>query len=232
MKTLLKNPFSTLTKKEWVIYIVSLIIVVSSNFFTYEINYFNMLSTIIGATALIFMAKGNVWGQILSVAFCIMYAYTSYLFRYYGEMITYLVLSLPIAFMSIFTWMKNPYRKGENVVKIHVLTLKEVLIMILLATSVTIGFYFVLKALDTPNLIVSTISVATSFFAAYLLLRRNSYYALAYAVNDLIFITLWVLACFEDIGYLTVVACFIMFLVNDLYAFISWKIREKEQGLK
>ena len=147
-------------------------------------------------------------------------------------MITYLAMSMPIAVMSIFTWLKNPYKKGENVVKIHVLSAVEIVIMTALALSVTVGFYFVLKALNTPNLIVSTVSVTTSFFAAYLLLRRNSYYALAYALNDIILITLWVLASIENIKYLTVVACFVMFLINDLYAFISWKLREKEQGIK
>ena len=232
MKALLKNPFKSLTGKDWILYIISLIIVISSNFFTDNIDYFKMASTIVGATALMFIAKGNAWGQILSVAFCIMYAYTSYQFRYYGEMITYLAMSLPIAFVSIFTWLKNPYKKGENVVKIHKLSGKEIVLMTAFAIGVTIGFYFVLRVLNTPNLIVSTISVTTSFFAAYLLLRRNTYYALAYALNDLILITLWVLASIKDISYLTVVSCFVMFFINDLYGFISWKIREREQGLK
>ncbi|MBQ8426646.1 MAG: nicotinamide mononucleotide transporter [Clostridia bacterium] len=228
---MLKCPFKVLNKRDWILYIVSLVIVICSNFFTENIDYFKMASTIIGATALIFVAKGNVWGQILSVAFCVMYAYTSYLFRYYGEMITYLAMSLPIAVVSVFTWIRNPYKKGQPVVKIHRLLKKEIVFMVVLAISVTVGFYFVLKALETPNLIISTVSVTTSFFAAYLLMRRNSYYALAYALNDLVLITLWVLACIEDIGYLTVVSCFVMFFINDLYGFISWKIREREQGL-
>jgi nicotinamide mononucleotide transporter PnuC len=191
-----------------------------------------MASTIVGATALIFIAKGNAWGQILSVAFCIMYAYTSYLFKYYGEMITYLAMSLPIAVVSVFTWLKNPYKKGELVVKIHRLSKKEIILMIVFAILTSVAFYFVLRALETPNLIISTVSVTTSFFAAYLLMRRNSYYALAYALNDLVLITLWILASIQDISYLTVVACFVMFLLNDLYGFISWKVREKEQKLR
>ncbi len=190
-----------------------------------------MASTIIGATALIFIAKGNVWGQILSVLFCAMYAYTSYLFSYYGEMITYLAMSLPIAVVSVFTWIRNPYKKDQPVVKISCISIKETVLMFVLALMVTMGFYFLLKALNTPNLIVSTISVTTSFIAAYLLMRRNSYYALAYALNDLVLIILWVLASIQDISYLTVVACFVMFFINDLYGFICWKLRENEQGL-
>ena len=95
---------------------------------------------------------------------------------------------------------------------------------------VTLGFYFLLKALQTPNLAVSTISIATSFAASYLMLRRISYYAIAYALNDVVLIVLWMIASVNNLANLTMVACFLMFLLNDLYAFIRWKIREKEQA--
>ncbi len=229
MKALLKNPFSALTLKDWLIYGFSLALVVVSNLIASEINYFTFIATIIGATALIFISKGNAWGQILMVAFCTMYAYTSYQFRYYGEMITYLAMSLPISAMSIYTWLKNPFKSGENVVKIYKLNVKDIIIMSFLACSVTVGFYFVLRALNTPNLLISTLSVATSFLAAYMLLRRSSYYAVAYAVNDVVLIVLWVFASIEDLSYLSVVICFSMFLINDLNGFISWKVREKKQ---
>ena len=37
------------------------------------------------------------------------------------------------------------------------------------------------------------------------------------------------LAAKEDISYLSVIICFVMFLVNDLYGFVSWKRMEKRQ---
>ena len=37
------------------------------------------------------------------------------------------------------------------------------------------------------------------------------------------------LAAKEDISYLSVIICFVMFLVNDLYSFVSWKKMEKRQ---
>ena len=48
--------------------------------------------------------------------------------------------------------------------------------------------------LDTPNIVFSTISVTTSFLAASLTMLRSSYYALGYAMNDIVLIVLWVLA--------------------------------------
>ena len=79
------------------------------------------------------------------------------------------------------------------------------------------------------NILPSTLSVATSFAAVYLTFRRSPYFALAYAANDVVLIVLWILAAREDISYLSVIICFVMFLVNDLYGFVSWKRMEKRQ---
>ena len=84
-------------------------------------------------------------------------------------------------------------------------------------------WYFILKHFNTANIIPSTLSVATSFIAVYLTFRRSPYFALAYAANDVVLIVLWTLAAVEDISYLSVIICFILFLVNDLYGFVSWK---------
>ena len=45
----------------------------------------------------------------------------------------------------------------------------------------------------------------------------------------MILILLWTLAAKENISYLSVIICFVVFLVNDLYGFISWKRMEKRQ---
>ena len=102
--------------------------------------------------------------------------------------------------------------------------------MWLLTVVVTVGFYFILEAVDTANLLPSTLSVTTSFLAVYLTFRRSPYYALAYGANDLVLIVLWVFASLEDIHYVSVVVCFIVFFVNDMYGFISWRRMEKRQG--
>jgi nicotinamide riboside transporter PnuC len=78
-------------------------------------------------------------------------------------------------------------------------------------------------------MIPSTISITTSFIAAYLTFRRSPYFALAYASNDIVLIVLWVLASFKDISYISVVICFAVFLFNDLYGFYNWQRLEKTQ---
>jgi nicotinamide mononucleotide transporter PnuC len=190
-----------------------------------------VLGTIVGVTALIFMARGDVWGQILTIAFSILYGVTAWHFRYWGEMITYLGMSLPMAALATIAWLRNPYQEGEPEVAIHRLSRAEWFWGCVLAIATTALFGWLLHLLDTPNLVWSTLSVTTSFFAAYLTWRRASWYAVAYALNDVVLIVLWILAALEDIAYAPMIACFAMFLLNDLYAFVCWKQREKQQGV-
>lgn len=226
---MLYNPFSGLKKREWCLWIVSLVVVSVSNILTGKTDPITLTATLIGVTALIFVARGDVWGQILTVIFSLLYAVVSWNFHYYGEMITYLGMTAPIAVFSIASWIKNPYGNGTNEVKIQRLSRKHLLTMISLGTAITIGFYFILKAFDTPNLTMSTISIITSFLASYLMLCRSSFYALAYAANDIVLIILWTLASAENIVYIPMTICFTMFLINDIYGFISWKKRESMQ---
>ena len=223
-----RNPFKNLTKFEWCLWIMSLLAVCTSLLFGAE-DYLSFFASMIGVTALIFVAKGDIYGQILTVIFCILYGIVSYTFCYYGEMITYLGMSLPAALMSVFTWLKNPYKEDNSEVKINKIKPPEYLFLAILAAAVTIMFYFILRYFNTPNLLFSTISVTTSFGASYLLMRRSPYYAVAYACNDIVLIVLWVLATIESISYISMVICFIMFLANDIYGFYNWRKMRKHQ---
>lgn len=192
-------------------------------------NYIMLAASIIGATYLIFNAKGNPIGQVLLVIFSIIYGIVSYSFSYYGEMVTYLGMSTPMAILALISWLRNPYNGNSIEVKINSLRKPEIIFMFVLTAVVTFIFYFILKYFHTTNLIPSTVSVATSFFAVYLTLRRSRYFTLAYAANDIILIFLWTLAALSDITYMSVTVCFVMFLVNDIYGYINWTKMQNKQ---
>ena len=58
--------------------------------------------------------------------------------------------------------------------------------MFLASAVVTFAFYFILAHFKTANIVPGTISVTTSFLAAYLTFRRSPFFALAYAANDVV----------------------------------------------
>lgn len=199
-----------------------LLIVVSFAIFDRE-SYLTLVASLVGVTSLIFSAKGNPIGQLLMVVFSILYGIISYTFAYYGEMITYLGMTMPMAVFALISWLKNSYNGNKAEVKVNSIKKWEYLLLLDLTIVVTVGFYFILVYFNTANIIPSTISVTTSFVAVYLTFRRSPYFALAYASNDIVLIVLWILASIEDIKYISVIVCFVAFLLNDIYGFVNWQ---------
>lgn len=224
----LLEPFRLLTRFEWILWIASLTAVMLSFILSGSGDVLNLIASLLGATALIFVSKGHVLGQVLTVVFAVFYGIISYHFTYYGEMITYLGMTAPMAFMAIISWLRHPY-KDSSEVEVSTVSKAQLIIMTISALLVTAAFYFILKAFNTANLIWSTVSVTTSFIASYLTFLRSPFYGLGYAVNDVILIILWVSASMQDTSYIPMVACFVIFFVNDIYGFYNWQRIKRRQ---
>ncbi len=214
---------------EWGIWLISVLVITVSTLLFGETDALSLIASLIGVTALIFVSKGDVLGQVLTVVFSVFYGIISFKFRYFGEMLTYLGMTAPMAILAIISWLKHPFSSEKNEVRVAKLTFKNAVSGLTLSIIVTIIFYFILKYFNTANLIVSTISVTTSFLACYLTYCRSSFYALAYSLNDIVLIVLWISATIKDPSYLSMVLCFLMFLINDIYGFYNWQKIYKRQ---
>ena len=226
----MKNYF---TKLEIALWSASVLLIVGSFCMFDRENLLTLLASLVGVTSLIFNAKGNPFGQLLMILFSLLYGVISYSFAYYGEMITYLGMTMPMALFALISWLRNPYEGNKAEVKVNSIGLVETIFMWTGTAVITAVFYFVLAHFRTSNIIPSTISVTTSFVAVYLTFRRSPLFALAYAANDIVLIVLWIMASMHDTRYLSVVVCFLAFLLNDIYGYISWrkmKIRQSRRG--
>ena len=206
----MKKITSYFTRSELILWACSALAIIISFAIFDRGSSFTLIASLIGVTSLIFNAKGNPIGQLLMIIFSILYAIISYSFSYYGEMITYLGMTLPMAAFSLISWLKHPFKGNKAEVEVNVVSRKEHVFMWVLTSIVT--------------------AVSTSFAAAYLTFRRSPLYAVWYAANDVILVVLWVLASFSDLSYISVVVCFVAFLFNDLYGFINWKRMQRKQA--
>lgn len=209
---------------------VSVSLLILSYFIFDKTDLMTLIASLIGITALIFIAKGNPIGQLIMIFFSLTYGVISYQCAYYGEMLTYLGMSMPMAFFSLISWLKNPYKNKKSEVKINTISKKECAFMFALSIVVTVLFYFILKIFGTASLLISTFSITTSFLAVYLTFRRSPYFAFAYATNDIVLVILWTIASLKDVQYVSVVVCFVVFLANDLYSFINWQKMKNRQA--
>lgn len=119
-------------------------------------NTMTLAASLIGTTSLIFNAKGNPIGQTLMVVFSLLYALISYTFSYYGEMITYLGMTGPMALFALVSWLRNPFAGNRAEVAVNRLKKAETVGALVLTALVTFGFYFILDFFETANLLPST----------------------------------------------------------------------------
>ena len=227
----MKKSFNYFSKSEIILWLCEVTLIVTFFCIFDRKGFLSLTASLIGVTALIFCAKGNPIGQALVIVFSAFYGIISFGCAYYGEMLTYLGMTAPMALISFISWIRHPSESNRSEVKIRALKKSDIIILIPSTIIVTIVFYFLLREFGTANLLTSTISVTTSFTAAYLAFKRSPYYAIAYILNDIVLIVLWSLAAIKDISYLSVIVCFIAFFINDVYTFISWKKIQKKQKI-
>lgn len=219
MKKLYRVSFK---KSEVILWVISVIVLVLS-FIISGSNLLYLGITIIGVTALLYLAKGEPLGQILVVIFSLSYSLVSLQLRYYSETITYALMTLPSALVAFISWMKHPYHIDKATVSVGRIQRKHIIFLIVITPLVTTLFYFILNYFQTPYIFISTLSIVTSFLASMFMIFRSRFYALFYIANDLVLIVLWGITSLTDISYVPIFLCFVIFLVHDAYAFINWK---------
>ena len=193
-----------------------------------EKDYLNLVTSLIGVTCVFFIAIGKLIGQIVGVVYAVVYGIISFYHKLYGEVFLALVFYAPIAIFAIIEWVKHQHEK-TNTVAITKLSYPHYLIAIAITIVVTTAAFFILRALNTQSLVVSTISIATSTMAGYFVIKRSPLFALMYFLNDTVLIIMWSIETKLNISALPMVISFITFVINDLYGFINWlRLRNKQ----
>lgn len=174
------------------------------------------------------LTKGNFVGNILQVIASIMYAIISFNSKYFGETITCLLINLPVYSISIVTWLKNR-QSNSNTIKINKIKIKETIAISFASVAIFVLLYFMLKAFNTANLVVSTISMTLSVIATYLVMRRCEYNFVFYLLQNLISIVLWLPIVYANIAYLPTVVNFCIFAILNTTGIINWAKLKKNQ---
>ena len=59
------------------------------------------------------------------IIFSILYGIISFTFDYYGEMITYLGMTMPMSVFALISWLRNPYNGNRAEVRVSSVSKKE-----------------------------------------------------------------------------------------------------------
>ncbi len=221
--------------KEWTkfekILLFGSIILVTLVGIIFKSDILTTLCSIVGIITALLLAKGKNLGQIFGVLIVILYSIVSFKNGFYGEVIIYIFVMLPMYIMGIISWITHQNKK-TNTVEVNKIKRKEWIIISIISIVCFIGIYLILKIFNTKELIISSLSVIDSLFAVYLGFRRSKYFFYFYVINDLILIALWGIPVVT--GSLILIPILfnpIINLINDIYGIYNWKRLEKEQNI-
>jgi len=222
--------------KDWTMFekilLFGSVILVSLVGLIFKSDLLTTICSIVGIITALLLAKGKNLGQIFGLLIVALYTIVSFKNGYYGEVIIYLCIMLPMYIMGIISWIKHQ-NKDTNTVEVNKIKLKEWIIVLIISIIAFVIIYFLLEMFNTKQLFISSLSVIDSLFAIYLGVRRSKYSFYFYVVNDLILIVLWGIPVISgSLILLPMVFNPTINLINDIYGIYNWKKLEKIQGGK
>ena len=195
-------------------------------------KWYIIISTLLGLLCVFTQAKGKIATQFIGIIYFCFYIFISYSSKYYGEALLYLIIMLPMYVYGVIHWLSNRDKKDNVVIVRSNLSLKEWLISGFSFIVVAIGVYFILKTLNTAQLIISCLSFLSMLPAVYLLIRRCKWNQVAFLINDFIVPILWIFLVINgDLSFLPMCIYHIFQITYDIYGLIEWiKLEKKQQN--
>lgn len=196
------------------------------------------LAIIYSFTAIIGMfllSKGYNLGYVFILAYMIVYAIEAYLTGLYGEAILY---GFILMLMQIYAIIKS-FRRKNNGGSIQITRLKvwQYVVAIVVILALGFGVYFVLQALGTKYLIISTIAFMVALYANFLRVIGDLNCSIGFIVLDIVMIVLWLMPLFHGepngSSLITFAVTSLIYIANDIYTYINWfKLYKKQKTEK
>jgi nicotinamide mononucleotide transporter PnuC len=192
-----------------------------------------ILDSVLGIITLFLLAKGLVFGNLTEIVTMLIYCVICYSHKYYGEIIINGAIMVPAYVINTISWLKNKSKSGDSIVVDNRVRWKEFLPLAAIFLCSGVGVYFLLRAFDTANLVVSTISVVCGFFAIYFMIRRSVVNYIFYLISNFVRIALWGYVVLQgDLSYLPTIITTIFYVGINIFGIINWLRLGKNQAVE
>lgn len=192
-----------------------------------------IVNTILGIFCVFTQAKGKIATQFIGILWLVFYIYLSYQNQYFGEVILCMFIMVPLYIYGIFHWLAHRDKKENVVIIRNNLSKKEIIFISVAWIFVFVGIYFLLDALKTAEVFVSTIVFSTSLMSVYLLVRRVKWNQVSFLVNDFITPILWLILVLNgNMLFIPLIVYHVFQAIYDAYGLSVWTKLEKKQKAK
>ena len=180
-----------------------------------KISVLTIVACVFGIIYVVFLSDRNIWSFLIGLVANTTYIFVAFSAKLYGEVLFYLVIDLPMIFISYFMWKKHM----EDTIHVEVkkLSLKNMSIITIGSCAFVAIYAYVLHLIGGVNVIVDAISTVVSFIATLLMAYRYREQWIMWIVVYAVSIVMWAIT-FDLLMLLMSVSCF----VSCVIGYITW----------
>lgn len=191
----------------------------------FKFNWITIVSCVAGILYIVFLSDRNILNFIIGFISSTTYIFVAFQARLYGEVIFYLLVDLPMIFISFFMWKKHT---GKDLrVESRKLSLKQMFILLISSSVAVVAYALILKVIGGVNVVVDAISTVVSLIATILMAMRYREQWFLWVVVYIVSIVMWA-TTFNLLMLIMSIACFISCFIG----YISWSIGIKKQTVQ
>ena len=173
------------------------------------------------------VARGKVIGIYIGILDCIIYMIICYMAGLWGEILKMAIINIPLNIVAIVSWTKNIKKQSavNSSLEIRRLNLKSTLIWIAVFCGSAVGGYFLLGALGTTSLIISSVSFAIGVISKILNGQRYMESYQVSMVGNIISLALWIstLIVAPNADATVQIILYLATLTNNIYSYALWR---------
>lgn len=192
------------------------------------------IAAITGILCVVFVGKGKISNYFFGLISVSLYAYISYTFKLYGEMMLNLLVYVPVQFIGFYFWRKNMTNQntvnnaGASEVIAKALNAKQWGILAIVTVIGTFSYIELLKYLGSALAVLDGATVVISIVAQVLMIMRYREQWALWIIVNIMTISLWAVMYFQNGETSTpLLVMYMMYLCNSIYGYYNWIQLEK-----
>lgn len=188
-----------------------------------------LIFSLLNVISLILAAKGKVLTYIFGFISAVMYAFISYKYNVFGQLILAVFFLIPVQIYGWYNWRKPKNNTNENQIKVKKLSaIKFSCLIIVMLIIAAIYGYFILHLYFGQDIglfadSIAEVATIVAFILTVLLYRELWFLWLAV---DILTITIWLDGVFDNVITIAIIPVAItklVALINAIYGYITWK---------
>lgn len=181
----------------------------------YNLHWLTLISCVAGILYVVFLSDRRILNFIIGFISSTTYIIIAFQAKLYGEVIFYLIVDLPMIFISFFMWKKH--LDDTNRVEPKKLSWKQILITSLISVASIAIYAYILHLIGGANVIVDAISTVVSFIATLLMALRYREQWIMWLAVYIVSIIMWA-TTFDLLMLIMSISCFISCFIG----FVNW----------